>query len=244
MGLGGNRQMGRSLDRGQVLALSLWDDVEVNMLWLDSAFPLDKPTTSPGIRRGTCPGGESSTPTYVRNTYPDGYVLFANAAIGEIGSTLLGSTGPFPTTPPPPCVEQCSSKPGQNTPECSGQTKVRCQQMAQYENKCQWTECPSTSSSTVPPTTTSSSATTTSLAPSTSSESMCELDRNMKACVSQGGSFKCQRCRNDTYHYNKLPNSRRMQILVRNQHEKLGEEMPVDKVCWMLFMFYKVAPGK
>merc|ERR1712012_254302 len=93
--LGGNRQMGRSLDRGQVLALSLWDDVEVNMLWLDSAFPLDKPTTSPGIRRGTCPGGESSTPTYVRNTYPDGYVLFANAAIGEIGSTLLGSTGPF-----------------------------------------------------------------------------------------------------------------------------------------------------
>jgi len=192
--LGGNRQMGRSLDRGQVLALSLWDDVEVNMLWLDSAFPLDKPTTSPGIRRGNCPGGESSTPTYVRNTYPDGYVLFANAAIGEIGSTLLGSTGPFPTTPPPPCVEQCSSKPGQNTPECSSQTKVRCQQMAQYENKCQWTECPSTSS---PPATTSSSATTTSPAPSTSSAAMCEVDRNMRACVSQGGSFKCQRCTND-----------------------------------------------
>merc|ERR1711994_493717 len=54
--------MGRSLDRGQVLALSLWDDVEVNMLWLDSAFPLDKPTTSPGIRRGTCPEGKAAHP--------------------------------------------------------------------------------------------------------------------------------------------------------------------------------------
>merc|ERR1712061_58560 len=59
---GGNAEMGRSLDRGQVLALSLWDDVEVNMLWLDSAYPLNKPVTSPGVRRGTCPGGESSTP--------------------------------------------------------------------------------------------------------------------------------------------------------------------------------------
>jgi hypothetical protein len=189
---GGNRQMGRSLDRGQVLALSLWDDVEVNMLWLDSVYPLDKPAVSPGVRRGTCPGGVSSTPTYVRNNFPDGYVLFANAAIGEIGSTLIGSTGPFPTTPPPPCVDECSSKPGQHTPECTGQTKSRCQQMAQYENKCQWTDCPdppSTSSSTVP--------TTTTLAPSTSSEPTCEIDTRMRACVAQGGSFECQRCTND-----------------------------------------------
>merc|ERR1712079_178959 len=88
---GGNRVMGQSLDRGHVAALSLWDDVEVNMLWLDSAYPLDKPHSQPGVLRGDCPGGESSTPTYVRNKYPDGYVMFANAAIGEIGSTLLGS---------------------------------------------------------------------------------------------------------------------------------------------------------
>jgi len=179
---GGNANMGRSLDRGQVLALSLWDDVEVNMLWLDSAYPLDKPPTSPGIKRGLCPGGESSTPTYVRNNFPDGYVKFANAAIGEIGSTLLDSTGPFPTTPAPPCADGCSSKPGQNTPECSGQTKVKCQQMAQYENKCQWTECPS---STVTP------------APSTSTTPTCEVDINMRACVAQGGSYECQRCAND-----------------------------------------------
>jgi len=141
---GGNEAMGKSLDRGQVLALSLWDDVEVNMLWLDSAYPLDKPPTAPGVRRGNCPGGVSSTPTYVRETYPDGYVKFANAAIGEIGSTLIGSTlFPFPT---PPCVEQCSAVPGQNTPECSGQARDRCLQMSRYENKCQWKECPSSTS--------------------------------------------------------------------------------------------------
>merc|ERR1712213_270159 len=116
---------------------------------------------SPGVRRGICPGGESSTPTYVRNTYPNGYVLFANAAIGEIGSTLLGSDGPFPTAPPPPCVDGCSSKPGQHTPECSGQTKARCQQMAQYENKCQWTECPVTMTTTETTLTTTTSSQTT-----------------------------------------------------------------------------------
>merc|ERR1719188_2829770 len=35
--------MGESLDRGHVMIFSLWDDVEVNMLWLDSAYPLTKP---------------------------------------------------------------------------------------------------------------------------------------------------------------------------------------------------------
>merc|ERR1719188_2776365 len=34
--------MGESLDRGHVMIFSLWDDVEVNMLWLDSALPLVK----------------------------------------------------------------------------------------------------------------------------------------------------------------------------------------------------------
>merc|ERR1712241_1301937 len=63
--LGGNKAMGESLDRGHVMIFSLWDDVEVNMNWLDSAFPLDKPVTDPGVKRGECPGGESSTPTYV-----------------------------------------------------------------------------------------------------------------------------------------------------------------------------------
>merc|ERR1711862_666663 len=55
-------------------------------LWLDSAYPLNKPETDPGIKRGDCPGGIESTPTYLRQTYPNGYVTFKNAAVGEIGS--------------------------------------------------------------------------------------------------------------------------------------------------------------
>merc|ERR1712174_117530 len=96
---GGMKGMGESLDRGHAMIFSLWDDVEVNMLWLDSAYPLDKPETDPGIKRGDCPGGETSTPTYLRQTYPNGGVVFKNAAVGEIGSAY-DSPAPLPTAQP------------------------------------------------------------------------------------------------------------------------------------------------
>merc|ERR1712183_562230 len=97
---GGMKGMGESLDRGHVMIFSLWDDVEVNMLWLDSAFPLDKPETDPGIKRGDCPGGVQSTPTYLRENFPNGYVTFQNAAVGEIGSTVTLPPTPSPTKSP------------------------------------------------------------------------------------------------------------------------------------------------
>merc|ERR1712050_438822 len=59
------------------------------MLWLDSAYPLEKAITDKGVKRGSCSGGVSSTPAYLRTTFPNSYVTFANAAIGEIGSTQL-----------------------------------------------------------------------------------------------------------------------------------------------------------
>ncbi|KAL7549284.1 hypothetical protein ACHAWF_012559 [Thalassiosira exigua] len=103
---GGMKGMGESLDRGHAMIFSLWDDVAVNMLWLDSAYPLDKPITDPGIKRGDCPGGMTSTPTYLRQTYPNGGVIFRNAAVGEIGSTYVPppppTQAPVPTTPPVP----------------------------------------------------------------------------------------------------------------------------------------------
>merc|ERR1712099_218931 len=72
--------------------------VEVNMLWLDSAYPLNKPATDPGVQRGDCPGGEESTPAYLRQNYPDGWVSFQNAFVGPIGSFLSQPPTPSPGT--------------------------------------------------------------------------------------------------------------------------------------------------
>ena len=176
---GGNAQMGRSLDAGHVLALSLWDDVDVNMLWLDSAWPLDKNATQPGVRRGKCPGGESSTPTYVRKNFPDGYVTFANVAIGEIGSTMRPST-PTPT-PAPPCLSGCAPRPNVQEPECSGQSEDRCKQMMQYEKKCRLlppcnpAPTPAPTPSSTPAPTPAPAPSPTTPAPPTGCEKFCSL---------------------------------------------------------------------
>jgi cellulose 1,4-beta-cellobiosidase len=161
--LGGMKAMGESLDRGHVMIFSLWDDVEVNMLWLDSAYPLDKPATDPGVQRGDCVGGESSTPTYLRETYPNGYVSFKNAAVGEIGSTLLPAnpTAPSPSAPSPTSPgggDGCGCGPanGMNQPECTGKSETQCNHMVNYEGKCKWTVCspptPAPITQTFPPT--------------------------------------------------------------------------------------------
>merc|ERR1712087_769592 len=71
---------------------------EVNMLWLDSAFPLNKPATDPGVQRGDCQGGVESTPEYLRQNYPDGWVSFQNAFVGPIGSFLSQPPTPSPGT--------------------------------------------------------------------------------------------------------------------------------------------------
>jgi cellulose 1,4-beta-cellobiosidase len=41
--------MGEALRRGLVLVMSIWDDHDANMLWLDSDYPLNKPRTNPGV---------------------------------------------------------------------------------------------------------------------------------------------------------------------------------------------------
>jgi len=129
---GGNANMGRSLDRGQVLALSLWDDVEVNMLWLDSAYPLDEPEDAPGVKRGECPGGVESTPTYLRENFPDSYVTFQNVAIGEIGSTVPTST---PTNAPVSSPTDAPvTNPGQCKNSCYSSTRP-------WEKLCQKEKC-------------------------------------------------------------------------------------------------------
>merc|ERR1712151_1371996 len=111
---GGNAQMGRSLDRGHVAAFSLWDDVDVSMMWLDSNYPRDAPSTDPGVKRGECPGGDDSTPQMVRSKYGStGYVSFANAAVGEIGTTQNSVvTTSLPPSPSSTYRDQCRMRAG------------------------------------------------------------------------------------------------------------------------------------
>lgn len=88
---GGLKEMGESLKRGHVLAISLWDDVDVAMMWLDSWFPRNQSRRNdPGIERGPCPGGKESEPMTVRQKYPDAKVTYTNFAVGALGSTTPG----------------------------------------------------------------------------------------------------------------------------------------------------------
>jgi cellulose 1,4-beta-cellobiosidase len=47
--MGGLKRFGKALDNGMVLVLSLWDDHEANMLWLDSDYPLNLPREKTGV---------------------------------------------------------------------------------------------------------------------------------------------------------------------------------------------------
>ena len=83
---GGHKTMSGSLDRGMVLVMSLWDDHDVNMLWLDSDYPPNKSPSSPGVARGTCPT-TSGKPEDVEKQHPDASVTYSNIKYGELGST-------------------------------------------------------------------------------------------------------------------------------------------------------------
>jgi cellulose 1,4-beta-cellobiosidase len=85
---GGLKSFGDALQRGSVLVMSLWDDHEAHMLWLDSLYPTDKSPSIPGVARGTCPI-TSGNPSDVESRYPNSSVTFSNIRFGDIGSTLL-----------------------------------------------------------------------------------------------------------------------------------------------------------
>lgn len=67
--------------------MSMWDDHEANMLWLDSDYPLNLDPNSPGVKRGPCPR-DSGKPADVERLYSNAYVEFANIKFGTIGSTV------------------------------------------------------------------------------------------------------------------------------------------------------------
>ena len=79
--------MGEAMRSGMVLVLSLWDDHEANMLWLDSDYPLDQDPKNPGVKRGPC-ARDSGKPWDVERLYANSYVDFSNVKFGNIGSTI------------------------------------------------------------------------------------------------------------------------------------------------------------
>ncbi|KAH7312430.1 cellulase [Stachybotrys elegans] len=76
--LGAAAGMGHALDRGMVLAMSVWWDEGGNMQWLD------------GGQAGPCNATEGN-PSVIREIQPDAAVTFSNFKWGEIGSTFSGN---------------------------------------------------------------------------------------------------------------------------------------------------------
>ena len=83
---GGLAGIGKSMNVGMVLVLSVWDDHTANMLWLDSTYPTDADPEKPGIARGTC-STDSGKPEDVESSAADSVVTYSNIKIGDIGST-------------------------------------------------------------------------------------------------------------------------------------------------------------
>ena len=77
---GGLKAMSDSLARGHVLVMSLWDDHDVNMLWLDSNYPLDRDPSEPGVSRGPC-STDSGEPSDMESNYPNAQVKFSKIRV-------------------------------------------------------------------------------------------------------------------------------------------------------------------
>lgn len=102
-GKGGVKGMGEAMARKMVLTLSMWDDHEVGMIWLDAYDPYPVNKSAPwGAARGTC-DQDSGNSTVVEAEHGDSYVIYSDIRIGEIGSTVPSTpTPPSPPTPPTP----------------------------------------------------------------------------------------------------------------------------------------------
>jgi len=90
---GSLKTMGESLARGHVLVMSMWDDHDAHMLWLDSNFPLDKDPSEPGVNRGPCPT-DSGDPVDMETNHPDASVVYSKIRVGTLGSTYPGGDSP------------------------------------------------------------------------------------------------------------------------------------------------------
>ena len=79
--------MGDSMASGHVLVMSIWDDPDDHMLWLDSISPPGKTGKASGGPRGTCPTSSGNPAELVRD-HPHAHVTFSDIKFGEICSTF------------------------------------------------------------------------------------------------------------------------------------------------------------
>ncbi|KAG6916028.1 Exoglucanase [Tephrocybe rancida] len=111
---GGLTKMGQAAKNGMVLVLSVWDDHNVNMLWLDSNYPTTADPATPGVSRGTC-ATTSGAPSDVETNSPNASVTYSNIRFGDLGSTYTGSPG---------SVSPASSAPSSSVPATSTRTST------------------------------------------------------------------------------------------------------------------------
>merc|ERR1711988_1460209 len=82
---GGMKKLSGALERGMVLVMSMWDDIEFDMNWLDSYMHGQDPS-KPGVLRGTCDPKDGDAKT-LREKYPDSDYTITHVKWGDIGTT-------------------------------------------------------------------------------------------------------------------------------------------------------------
>jgi cellulose 1,4-beta-cellobiosidase len=92
---GGLKGMGAAFKKGMVLVMSLWDDYDVNMHWLNSPYPETADPSKPGVARGTC-SITSGKPADVESQTPGATVVYSNVRTGPFGTTYSGLLLPAP----------------------------------------------------------------------------------------------------------------------------------------------------
>jgi cellulose 1,4-beta-cellobiosidase len=97
--LGGMKGMQDSFKRQHVLAISLWDDVSVSMLWLDSTYPVG--SKEPGALRGPCSGKENKA-EWLRKNSRGSKVVYSNFEWKTLSNTE-------PSMKPPPAKSPSAS---------------------------------------------------------------------------------------------------------------------------------------
>jgi cellulose 1,4-beta-cellobiosidase len=90
---GGLKGMGAAFKKGMVLVMSLWDDYDVNMHWLNSPYPETADPSKPGVARGTC-SITSGKPADVESQTPGATVVYSNVRTGPFGTTYSGTQQP------------------------------------------------------------------------------------------------------------------------------------------------------